>query len=419
MYVRARRVQVQETLRRPALKGAQLSGFRPASGLASFASRAETSRGRQFKEPESATRTPYMRDRDRVIHSGAFRRMKHKTQVFVYHEGDYYRTRLTHSLEVAQIARSISRVLRVDEDLAEALALAHDLGHAPFGHAGEDALSAAMKPFGGFDHNAHALRLVTKLEQRYAEFDGLNLTWETHEGIVKHNGPLIGPQSKNEPLPQAIAEFNAAFDLRLDTFASAEAQVAALADDIAYNNHDIDDGLRAGLFTIEQLLPLPLVGGIFTQVMERYPGLDRSRLIHESVRRLITAMIEDALGETLRRINELKLQSADDVRNCGQQLVAFGDAMRSADKALKSFLFANMYRHFKVNRMLTKAKRVVSDLFALFLAEPGVLPTQWSALCAGAGALQTARVVSDYIAGMTDRFALEEHRRLFAIEIDI
>jgi dGTPase len=397
----------------------QLSGFHPSAGLSAFASRAEMSRGRQFKEPESATRTPYMRDRDRVIHSGAFRRMKHKTQVFVYHEGDYYRTRLTHSLEVAQIARSISRVLRLDEDLSEALALAHDLGHAPFGHAGEDALSAAMQPFGGFDHNAHALRLVTNLEQRYAEFDGLNLTWETLEGIVKHNGPLLGPQSKNEPLPQAIAEFNTTFDLRLETFASAEAQVAALADDIAYNNHDIDDGLRAALFTIEELLPLPLVGGIFTQVTQRYPDLDRSRLIHESVRRLISAMIEDAIGETQRRVNELKLQSAEDVRNCGQQLVAFGDAMRSADKALKSFLFTNMYRHSKVSSTLAKAKRVVADLFALFLSDPGVLPTPWSERCGAAGSQQTARVVSDYIAGMTDRFALEEHRRLFATEVDI
>jgi dGTPase len=396
-----------------------LSGFRPSADLAPFASRAETSRGRQFKEPESPTRTPYMRDRDRIIHSGAFRRMKHKTQVFVYHEGDYYRTRLTHSLEVAQIARSISRVLRLDEDLAEALALAHDLGHAPFGHAGEDALSAAMKPFGGFDHNAHALRLVTKLEHRYAEFDGLNLTWEALEGIVKHNGPLTGPSAKPEPLPQAIAEFHATFDLRLDTFAGAEAQVAALADDIAYNNHDIDDGLRAGLFSIDELLAVPLVGGIFTQVMDRYPNLERQRVIHESVRRLITAMIEDALGETQRRINKLKLQSPDDVRNCGQQLVAFGDAMSTNDKALKSFLFKNMYRHFKVSRMLAKAKRVVADLFALFLAEPAVLPTQWSELCSGAGTVQTARVVSDYIAGMTDRFALEEHRRLFAIETDI
>src|SRR5262245_16687504 len=236
------------------------------------ASQPDQSRGRLVAEPESPTRTPYMRDRDRIIHSGAFRRMKHKTQVFVYHEGDYYRTRLTHSLEVAQIARSISRVLRLDEDLAEALALAHDLGHAPFGHAGEDALAAAMKPFGGFDHNAHALRLVTKLEERYAEFDGLNLTWETLEGIVKHNGPLTGPQSKGEPLPQAIAEFNQTFDLRLDTFASAEAQTAALADDIAYNNHDIDDGLRAGLFTVEKLLSVPRVGRIFGEVMDRYGG---------------------------------------------------------------------------------------------------------------------------------------------------
>ena len=396
-----------------------MSGFHPSSELAPFASRAETSRGRQWPEPESATRSPYMRDRDRVIHSGAFRRMKHKTQVFVYHEGDYYRTRLTHSLEVAQIARSICRVMRLDEDLAEALALAHDLGHAPFGHAGEDALAAAMQPYGGFDHNAHALRLVTKLEQRYAEFDGLNLTWEALEGIVKHNGPLIGPQSKQAPLPEAIAEFNAAFDLRLDSFASAEAQVAALADDIAYNNHDIDDGLRAGLFTIEELEAVPLVGGIFTSVADKYPGLERSRLIHESVRRLITAMIDDALRETQRRINELKLQTAEDVRSCGRQLVAFSDEMRANDKALKAFLFKNMYRHFKVNRMLTKAKRVVADLFALFLNEPGVLPTQWRELCDTAGTTRTARVVSDYIAGMTDRFALEEHRRLFAIELDI
>ena len=399
-------------------KGASVSGFRPSAELASFASRAETSRGRQFAEAESPTRTPYMRDRDRVIHSGAFRRMKHKTQVFVYHEGDYYRTRLTHSLEVAQIARSIARVLRLDDDLAEALALAHDLGHTPFGHAGEDALSLAMEPHGGFDHNAHTLRLVTKLEQRYAEFDGLNLTWETLEGIVKHNGPLTGPLSKQKPIPQAIVEFNAAFDLNLDSFAGAEAQVAALADDIAYNNHDIDDGLRAALFTIEEVVSLPLVGGIFTQVMDRYPGLDRSRLIHESVRRMISAMTNDAIAETQRRINKLRLQSAEDVRGCGQQIVAFGDAMSANDKALKAFLFKNMYRHSKVTSMMANAKRVVRDLFALFLAEPSAMPAQWNSLCDGAGTTRTARVVSDYIAGMTDRFALEEHRRLFASDGD-
>ncbi len=396
-----------------------MTGFRGHTDLAPFASRAERSRGRQFPEAESATRTTYMRDRDRVIHSGAFRRMKHKTQVFVYHEGDYYRTRLTHSLEVAQIARSIARVLRLDDDLAEALALAHDLGHTPFGHAGEDALSAAMEPYGGFDHNAHTLRLVTKLEQRYAEFDGLNLTWETLEGIVKHNGPITGALSKQKPIPQAIAEFNAAFDLRLDSFASAEAQVAALADDIAYNNHDIDDGLRAALFTIEEVVSLPLAGGIFSDVMKRYPGLDRSRVVHESVRRLISAMIDDAIAETQRRINKLNVQSAEDVRACGQQIVAFGDAMSANDKALKAFLFKNMYRHFKVTRMMSKAKRVVADLFALFLSEPGVMPTQWNVLCDGAATARTARVVSDYIAGMTDRFAMEEHRRLFAIEGDI
>jgi dGTPase len=345
--------------------------------------------------------------------------MKHKTQVFVYHEGDYYRTRLTHSLEVAQIARSICRVLRLDEDLAEALALAHDLGHTPFGHAGEEALGHAMQPFGGFDHNAHSLRLVTKLEQRYAKFDGLNLTWETLEGIVKHNGPLLGPQSKNKPLPEAIAEFNPSFDLGLSTFAGMEAQVAAVADDIAYNNHDIDDGLRAGLFTIEDLLAVPLVGRIFTDVMDFYPGLDRSRLIHESVRRLITAMIEDVLTETGRRVADSKPQSAEDVRALGRALVAFSPAMKANDTALKTFLFKNMYRHYKVNRMLTKAKRVVAELFQLFLSEPGVLPTAWGQLCGAAGSRETARVVSDYIAGMTDRFALEEHRRLFAIDMEL
>ena len=396
-----------------------MSEIRTLADLAPYAARAEHSRGRQWSEPESSTRTAYMRDRDRVIHSGAFRRMKHKTQVFVYHEGDYYRTRLTHSLEVAQIARSISRVLRLDEDLAEALALAHDLGHAPFGHAGEDALAAAMKPFGGFDHNAHSLRLVTKLEERYAAFDGLNLTWETLEGIVKHNGPLTGPLSKGEPVPQAIAEFNAGFDLRLDTFASAEAQVAALADDIAYNNHDIDDGLRAGLFSVEQLLTLPLVGGIFSEVMRRHPGLEHSRLVNESVRRLITAMIEDALAETRRRVSALKLREPEDVRVAGRPAVAFSDEMRANDRAVKAFLFKNMYRHFKVNRMLSKAKRLIADLFALLLAEPQVLPPRWAQLCDEAASVRTARVVSDYIAGMTDRFALQEHRRLFAVEVDV
>jgi len=395
-----------------------VSGFTAGQDLAHLASRPAESRGRQWPDSESLTRTPYMRDRDRIIHSGAFRRLKHKTQVFVYHEGDYYRTRLTHSLEVAQIARSISRVLRVDEDLAEALALAHDLGHAPFGHAGEDALAAAMAPYGGFDHNAHSLKLVTKLEARYATFDGLNLTWEALEGIVKHNGPLVGPQSRGKPLPEAIVEFNAGFDLRLDTFASVEAQVAALSDDIAYNNHDIDDGLRAGLFAVDDLLALPLVGPIFFEVMRAYPSLERSRLVYECVRRLITAMVDDALMETRRRVAELKLRTAEDVRTCGRPVVAFSEAMTTHDKALRTFLFTHMYRHYKVNRVMSKAKRVIADLFALFLAEPDVLPTSWAQLCDVPRSVRTARVVSDYIAGMTDRFALQEHRRLFAIELD-
>lgn len=393
-------------------------GNQAAHDLSGLASKAALSRGRQWPEPESSTRTPFMRDRDRIIHSGAFRRLKHKTQVFVYHEGDYYRTRLTHSLEVAQIARSISRVLRVDEDLAEALALAHDLGHAPFGHAGEDALAAAMTPFGGFDHNAHSLRLVTKLEARYAEFDGLNLTWEALEGIVKHNGPLVGPQSRGKALPEAIVEFNAHYDLRLDTFASIEAQVAALSDDIAYNNHDIDDGLRAGLFAVDDLLALPLVGSIFSQVMAKYPGLEQSRLVHECVRRLITAMIDDVVTETMRRAQDMGLRDAEDVRVCGQAVVAFSDTMRAHDKALRTFLHSHMYRHYRVNRVMSKAKRVVADLFDLFLNEPNVLPPSWAQLCDVPRSVRTARVVSDYIAGMTDRFALQEHRRLFAIEVD-
>ncbi|MBM3556635.1 MAG: dNTP triphosphohydrolase, partial [Alphaproteobacteria bacterium] len=272
---------------------------------APFACDPASSRGRRHAEPESPTRSPYQRDRDRIIHAAAFRRLKYKTQVFVYHEGDNYRTRLTHSLEVAQIARSVARVLGLDEDLAEALALAHDLGHPPFGHAGEDALDAVLKPYGGFDHNAQTLAVVTRLEARYAEFDGLNLTWETLEGVVKHNGPLVGPHvapGRAKPLPAGIAQYNAAHDLALDSYASVEAQVAALCDDIAYNNHDIDDGLRAGLFAIEDLAEVPLVGPVFRQVREKYPNIERSRLIAESIRRLIDAMVRDLIEETRRRV---------------------------------------------------------------------------------------------------------------------
>jgi dGTPase len=386
--------------------------------LAPYACRAGETRGRLYAEHDSPTRSPFQRDRDRIIHSAAFRRLQYKTQVFVYHEGENYRTRLTHSLEVSQIARSISRLLGLDEDLAEALALAHDLGHTPFGHAGEDALQEVLADFGGFDHNAQSLRIVTKLERRYVEFEGLNLTWETLEGLVKHNGPLTGPLAakKDRPLPGAIAEYAQTHDLDLGSFAGAEAQVAALADDIAYNNHDIDDGLRAGLFTIADLVDVPLVGPLFHSVRSEYPDAETSLHIHEVVRRMIGVMIIDLADETRRRIEELKPQSAQDVRDLGRPLVAFSDTMRANDQALRAFLFPNMYRHFSVNRMTSKGRRVVKDLFRLLFAEPECLAPEWRRLTDGRETAKTARVVADYIAGMTDRFALDEHRRLFDMQ---
>ena len=379
--------------------------------LAPYACRPEQSRGRVHLEPESPTRSCFQRDRDRIIHSAAFRRLKHKTQVFVYHEGDSYRTRLTHSLEVAQIARSMSRALGLDEDLAEALALAHDLGHTPFGHAGEDALNAAMAPYGGFDHNEQTFRVLTLLERRYAEFDGLNLTWETLEGVVKHNGPLIGPDSDGE-VPPTIAGFCREFDLEIDSQPGAEAQVAALSDDIAYNNHDIDDGLRAGLFTVADLDPIPLVGPVFGEVMERYPGLDQTRLIHESVRRVIDRMVNDLLAETNRRLAEAAPLAPQDVRAFGRPVVAFSEAMRQNDRALKDFLFERMYRHRRVSRMIDRGCQVVHDLFRIYMADTERLPEDWRCGVRGQDEIERARLVADYIAGMTDRFALQEHDRL-------
>jgi dGTPase len=382
---------------------------------APWACRPAASRGRFFSEPESAGRTCFQRDRDRIIHSAAFRRLEYKTQVFVNHEGDFFRTRLTHSLEVSQIARSICRALRLNEDLAEALALAHDLGHPPFGHAGEDALKEMMEPFGGFDHNAQSLRVITHLEQRYAAFDGLNLTWETLEGVVKHNGPLVGGASAR-PLPRAIAEYAAGHDLELDTFASAEAQVAALADDIAYNNHDIDDGLRAGLFTLDDVADVPLVGPVLADVRSRHPQIGQNRLIHEVVRRMIGLMVDDLIAETSERLARIHPRSADEVRRAGAPVVAFSAQMQAHDKALKAFLFENMYRHYKLNRMTSKARRLIKDLFRLFLEEPGCLPTDWRARAGAPASAETARAVADYIAGMTDRFAADEHRRLFDVQ---
>jgi dGTPase len=389
-----------------------LSQSNPAA-TALFATKAQASRGRLYPEPESATRTAFSRDRDRIIHCGAFRRLKYKTQVFVYHEGDNYRTRLSHSLEVAQIARSISRVLGLDEDLAETLALAHDLGHTPFGHAGEDALDACMKDFFGFDHNAQTLRIVTKLEHRYAEFDGLNLTWETLEGLVKHNGPVLTPDVTEADLPRALTEYAEIQDLELATFAGPEAQVAALADDIAYNNHDIDDGLRAHLFTINDLLTLPHVGATFQSVMDQYPGLEETRVIHESIRRLIGSMIGDVITETRSRVALANPRSADDVRAMSQALVSFSSTMNQHNITLKKFLSQRMYKHFQVSRSMSKAKRIVRDLFTLLHAEPNLLPPEWQQGCDGVRGMKSARRVCDYIAGMTDKFAIEEHKRLF------
>jgi dGTPase len=370
-------------------------------------------------EPPSRTRTPFARDRDRIIHSSAFRRLKEKTQVFVAHEGDHFRTRLTHSLEVAQIARSIARALGLDDDLAETVALAHDLGHPPFAHAGEDELKLRMEGFGGFDHNVQSFRVVTKLERRYPAFDGLNLTWETLEGLVKHNGPVA--HRLDEPAFRAIAEYATGFDLRFDSFASAEAQVAALADDIAYNNHDVDDGIQAGLFTLADLDDVPLIGPILAGARADWPDLEDRLLRLEAVRRMIGAMVDDVMDETRRRATELGVMSADDVRDAGAPLVAFSDRMLADLTELRRFLHSRMYRHFRVNRTRSQARRILAELFGLFMREPDVLPDEWlhraEAKAAQDGEAGQARVVCDYIAGMTDRYAIEEHRKLFNLDI--
>lgn len=374
------------------------------------------SRGRHHPQAESAMRSAFQRDRDRIIHSSAFRRLKEKTQVFVAHEGDAYRTRLTHSLEVAQIARTLARALQVDEDLAEASALAHDLGHPPFGHSGEDALSESMADFGGFDHNAQTLRVVTKLETRYPEFEGLNLAWETLEGVVKHNGPLMKAGDDPKVLPWGFRAYPGWQALELHTFAGIEGQIAALSDDIAYNNHDIDDGLRSGILKIEQLMDLPLVGDVFRRCRARYPDISENILIHEAVREMIGLMVADVLDETRRRLKESGADSPDAVRALDQPMVSFSDSMTESLAAVRRFLYANMYLHYKVKRMKEKGKMVVRDLFAAFLADPMLLPTELQREAGGAGEEATARVVCDYIAGMTDRYAIEEHRKLFHVE---
>ncbi len=383
---------------------------------APYACHPAQSRGRLFPQPGSAMRNAFQRDRDRIIHSGAFRRLKEKTQVFVAHEGDQYRTRLTHSLEVSQIARTLARALGGDEDLAEALALAHDLGHPPFGHSGERVLAEKMQDFGGFDHNAQTLRVVTKLEVRYPEFDGLNLTWETLEGVVKHNGPLMPADGDGSGLAWAFTDYEDWRSLEVHTHSGLEAQIAALSDDIAYNNHDLDDGLRSGLLELEPLLELPLLGDIFRRVDKRWPDIKRTVLIHEAVRELIGLMVGDVLEETQRRLAEAQPQSADALRQLDRPMVAFSDGMLEILAALRRHLFANMYHHYKVNRMMSQGQRVMGDLFDLYLSDPGVLPPDVRSGMGAPGSAQTARAVCDYIAGMTDRFAVEEHRRLFTVQ---
>ena len=388
-----------------------------AVGLAAprrpYASDPERSRGRLVPEPPSATRSAFRRDCDRVIHSTAFRRLKHKTQVFVFHEGDHYRTRLTHSLEVAQIARALARQLGLDEDLTETLALAHDLGHPPFGHAGERALDRCLADYGGFDHNAQTLRVVTSLERRYPDFDGLNLTWETLEGIVKHNGPLIdarGTPLRGEALPIGLTA-NSGFDLELSTYASLEAQVAALSDDIAYDAHDIDDGLRAGLFKVDDLKVMPLMATLIEGIDARHPGLDEGRRGAELVRDLISRLIASATAETTDRLSSAHPSSAEDVRHHDGPLVAFTAEIEEAEAMIKTFLHERMYRHPRVMLVMRDAESIIADLFARYMAAPGDMPIDVA--LAENDETARARRIGDFIAGMTDRFALTEHARLF------
>lgn len=385
---------------------------------APYASRPERSPGRLHATGPSPTRSEFQRDRDRIIHSTAFRRLQHKTQVFLHHEGRHFRNRLTHTLEVSQIARSIARALRLDEDLAEAVALSHDLGHTPFGHAGERALHHAMAEFGGFDHNVQALRVVTRLENRYADHDGLNLTWETLEGILKHNGPLVdatgAPVGRyaEEGLPDGLDAISVVADLRLDTFASLEAQAAAIADDIAYNAHDIDDALRAGLLTLDDLVEVPLVGPIVEEVRARYPAIAAKRQTHEVQRRMITRMVEDVIATSGAAIAALGPASAEDVRRAGRTLVGFSPAMAAAERGLKAFLFTQVYRSEAVMVPVRESEAVVLRLFSAYMDRAG-MPGRWGEAARAASGQGRARIVADFIAGMTDPYALDEHLRLF------
>lgn len=383
--------------------GSSLGNLRAGAAVAS------ESQGRLFHEDGCRMRSPYQRDRDRIIHSTAFRRLTHKTQVFIYYEGDHYRTRLTHTLEVAQIARSLARMLQLDEDLTEAVALAHDLGHSPFGHAGERALNRVMKAFGGFDHNAQSLKHVTLLEHKYPLFDGLNLSYECLEGIVKHNGPLVSAFT-----PRYIRQFNETYDLSLSTYALLEAQVAALADDIAYSNHDIDDGLRAGLIVPNDLETVPLTKELLDDIRQSYGNLPVGRLVYELNRRLITAMVEDMNKTTSQRLLNQQIESMDDVRHAGEALVQFSPAMSQGIKELRAFLFNSVYRDDWVMKVMGRAEEIVTDLFEKYRNNAEALPPEWQeAVLAQPDEAGRAILICDFVAGMTDRYALLEHRRLF------
>ena len=374
---------------------------------APYASDPARTRGRRVQEEESTFRSCFQRDRDRIIHASAFRRLKHKTQVFIEHEGDYFRTRLTHSIEVAQVARTISGALGLNAELTEAVALAHDLGHPPFGHTGEDALSALMAPYGGFDHNAQAIRIVTHLERHYADFDGLNLTWETLEGLAKHNGPVTGE------IPWALKAYTAQHDLELDTFASAEAQVAAISDDVAYNHHDLHDGLRAELFSTDELAQLPILNACFAEVDRLYPGLNYYRRRHEALRRFFGVLVEDVIGFAQERLADMEPASVDDIRHAGRTIIRFSDDVFCDLKVIRSFLFDRMYRAPSVIVMRAEVTKIVQELFPYFMQHPDQLPKQWRKdVEEAATETDLARIVSDYIAGMTDRFAIQEHERL-------
>lgn len=381
-----------------------------------FAADPWTTRGRLYPEAASPTRSDFQRDRDRIVHTTAFRRLKHKTQVFIGNDGDHYRTRLTHTIEVAQIARALARALKLDEDLAEGVALVHDFGHTPFGHTGEDALDECLKPYGGFDHNAQSLRLVTKLERRYAEFDGLNLTWESLEGLVKHNGPLMNKAGEGTrgPVPQPILDYCQLHDLELASFASLEAQAAAIADDIAYNTHDIDDGLRSGYLTFEMLEEIPFLAGLMEEVHGLYPALDPSRFTHEIMRRQITRMVEDVISVAQERLSILKPQSAQDIRDADRMVIEFSEAMRETDKAIKGMLFKRIYRHPDIMRIRKGAADIVSDLFRAFMEDPTLMRKHhWFDRISEMPEAAKARQVGDYIAGMTDNYAVSTHSQLF------